>query len=492
MQPRGFHLTNLVLHGIAVLLAFALARALLRAARPPADDAGCAALDAAAAVAALLFAIHPLRVESVAWVTERRDVLAGVFYLAAVLVHVRGALRGGRGRPWLVAVLMLLSLLAKAWAVTLPAVLLVLEAWPLGRVRGAAGDAQAAGRRRRALRAVLLLWIPASAALLLAAWAQQSSGAARAWGTHTPWHRLLQAGYGLCFYPVGTLLPLRLAPLYPLGPELDPSEPRFGLALAAALAVTGALLLLRRRQPAWAAAWFAYVVIVAPVLGVFQSGPQLVADRYSYLACLPFALLAGAGLRTVIERDVADHPRRSALLPWGAALLALAVLGPLTHAQAARWSSELSLWSHAVRIVPDSYFARYNLAQSLVRAGRAADALPHYDIALRHLPRDRAGRSAIRSAAAAACAQVGQTFRAETLWKAVLVQDPGHVPTLTDLGILAERSGRMDEALAWWRRAQQACGSAVPAPPVEAAARERDCARVRELLAGAPPEAGRP
>jgi cytochrome c-type biogenesis protein CcmH/NrfG len=484
MDPRGFHLTNLALHGLAVLLAWSLARELLAAVRPASDAVSRRALDGGAAVAALLFAIHPLRVESVAWVTERRDVLAGVFYLGAVLVHVRGAVRGGRGRPWLVAALMLLSLLAKAWAVTLPAVLAVLEAWPLGARRAAPAGPGARAARRRASRAVLLLCVPALAALALAAWAQHSSGAARAWSTHTPWHRVLQAGYGACFYPFVTVLPLRLGPLYPLGSRMDASDPRFGLALAVALAVTGAVLLARRGHPALAACWCAYLVVVAPVLGFFQSGPQLVADRYSYLSCLPFAFLAGGGLRAAAERAAAAGPRRAALLPWAAALLAVAALGPLTRAQAARWSDDVTLWTHGVRVAPGSYFARYNLGQSLMAAGRAAEALPHFESALRRLPRDRAGRSAIRRATAVACAELGLSARAEALWRRMLEQDPDDVGVLVDLGTLAERDGRHDDAVAWWRRALEACSGPAPAAasPESLAAREQACARVRALL----------
>ncbi|MHC5209327.1 MAG: hypothetical protein ACYTG2_01245 [Planctomycetota bacterium] len=486
MDPRGFHLTNLVLHGLLVLLVHALARALLLAVRRPADAAGRHAVSAGALLAALFFAIHPLRAESVAWVTARRDVLAGVFYVAAVLVHVRGATGERRTRPWLVAGLTLLSLSAQAWAVSLPAVLLVLEAWPLGRLRGPRSDPEAATRRRRAVRHALLLWVPAVVVLLLAAQAQESSSAVRSWSQHTLWQRLLQAGYGLCFYPLETLLPLRLSPLYPLGTQLDPTEPRFGLGLALALSITAVVLLLRRRHPALAASWIAYGLVVAPVLGLFQSGPQLVADRYSYLACLPFAFLAGAGLRAVVERQAVTQPMLARASSWGAALAAVAVLGPLTHAQAARWSDDVTLWQHATRSVPGSYFARYNLAVALAAQGREADAIPHLEVALRHLPRDRAGRAAIRGAAAAAYAEVGRVGQAETLWRRSLDDDPDHVPTLTNLGILAERLGRMDEAVAWWRRAVAACDGAGASPGVDDTVRGRDCARVRALLAAAP------
>jgi tetratricopeptide (TPR) repeat protein len=492
MDPRGFHLTNLVLHGAAVVLAFALGRALLAAVRPPADAAGQAAVDAGAAIGALLFAIHPLRVESVAWVTERRDVLAGVFYLAAVLAHVRGAARGGRGgraTPWLVAAWMWLSLLGKAWAVTLPAVLLILDAFWLGPARGGGEEPRPSARRRRVLQQVLLLWIPAAAVLGVAAWAQHSGGVARSWETHTLWHRLLQAGYGLCFYPIESLLPLRLSPLYPLGPSLDPAEARFGLALAAALSVTAVVLLLRRRRPAWAATWLTYAVVVAPVLGLFQSGPQLVADRYSYLACLPFALLAGAGLRAVVERHTELRPRLARASAWGAAILVTCVYGPLTHAQAARWTDDVTLWQQAARVVPGSYFVRYNLGLALGAAGRGREALPHFEVALRHLPRDRVGRAAIRRAAAVANAEAGRTAYAESLWQSVLAEEPGHVATLVDLGILAERLGRPREAEAWWRRALAACESTDAGSPPDAE-RADACTRVRALLEAAGGGAG--
>jgi tetratricopeptide (TPR) repeat protein len=482
MVSRGFHLTNLVLHGLAALLVLAVARSLLWAVRPPAGLAGERALSAGAFVAALLFAIHPMRVETVAWVTARRDLLAGVFYLAAVLVHVRGAFAGRRERPWLVAALMLASLMAQAWAVSLPAVLLVLEVWPLGRLRAASKTADAGTASRRAVGRVLLLFIPAIALLLLAAQTQQNASAVRLWTTHSLWHRMLQAGYGLCFYPLESVLPLRLSPIYPLGSQLDPTELRFGMGLAAALALTGVLLLQRRRHSAWIATWVAYALVVAPVLGFFQSGPQLVADRYSYLSCVPFALLLGAALRALVDREGEARPWLAGAGAWGAVVLAVAVLGPLTHAQAGRWSNDVTLWQQAVRSEPSSYFARYNLGQALRTRGRSADALPHLEVALRHLPQDRVGRAAIRGAAAAAYAEMGQVERGEALWRRVLAQDPQHVPTLVDLGVLAERLGRPDEAIAWWQQALTACSQPRPDSRALSEAEERACVRVRALL----------
>jgi tetratricopeptide (TPR) repeat protein len=244
------------------------------------------------------------------------------------------------------------------------------------------------------------------------------------------------------------------------------------------------VLLARRRHPALATCWCVYAVVAAPVLGFFQSGPQLVADRYTYLSCLPFAFLAGAGLRAAVERSAAAGPRRAALLPWAAALLAVAALGPLTRAQAAHWTDDVTLWTQAVRVAPGSYFARYNLGQSWLAAGQPGQALPHLETALRLLPSDRAGRSAIRRAAAAACAELGRFARAEALWRKELEQEPDDVGVLVDLGLLAKRDGRPDDAAAWWRRALEACSAPAPASASaeSLAAREQACARVLALL----------
>ena len=438
LDGPAFHRTNVALHAATAIAFYFLARRILRLA------AGDESVSLAALGAALLFALHPLRVESVAWVTERRDVLAGLFFVLAVSLWLRWAeaarpprALGGhriRPRPALAAVLfgaaslgafhftvdtshpgvlgwgllgppglllalillgaslvaagrttstgveaftrwrslallaLLLSLLAKAWGIVLPAVLLVLDAWPLGRLEG-----ERPLRRWTALVAEKTPVIVCSLAFMrLASWAQSEGGAGAmvSAARHGPLERLAQGFYGLMFYPWKTLLPAGLAPIYELPAELSLAQPRFLVPALAAGALTLALVLARRRFPAGLAAWAAYAAIVSPVLGVAQSGPQLVADRYSYLACLPFALLAGGGL--VLARRRGGWVRRAAL---SALVLALALLALGTRARSRAWQSSTALWEAAYAVNPESPLTLLSLGAAREEAA-ASEADP--------------------------------------------------------------------------------------------------------------------
>src|SRR5579862_5405959 len=372
MQPQGYHLTNVVLHAANALLVYVLALALF----PSTAAARAGSRVVAAAVAALCFAVHPLRAESVAWVTERRDVLSTLFLLLTVLAYVRMA----RARPqassqlWLVAALVCfaLSLLSKAWGMTLPAVLLILDAYPLRRI----------SERQESLRRLLLEKLPflalALIAMVLAVLAQRPAAGMRTLAEHGVGARLVQASYGLVFYLWKTLLPFRLSPLYLLRPDFDPMRPGYLGCVAGVVAITAAALLLRRRWPWGLAAWVCYGIVLSPVLGILQTGPQLVADRYSYLACLPWALLAGAAVYG------ASSERR----PFGAAvvLVVLVTFSMLTFRQTEVWKDTATLWDHVLRLDPRNYVANVNRGTEQAARGDFAGAVAYYDRALEANP----------------------------------------------------------------------------------------------------------
>jgi hypothetical protein len=438
-EARGFHATNLLLHIAGAVALYALALALLTRACLTPGSAPTRGVAVAAALAALLHAVHPLRCESVCWVTERRDVLSLPFLLLALLAWLRatpsgpvralrpgwlalcaagalaalgltaasvsladprrlalrgpgaaglvlglalsgvsllGAARGvdaaasRRRGAWLLAAhaLLLTSLLAKAWGIVLPALLLLLDVWPLRRLPLGAGGASPPGRWR-ALAALGVEKLPSLVLALgfarLAHWAQTAQqGELDVLGLHTPGERLIQALYGLAFYPAKTLLPTGLAPLYPVPDDLSLAEPRFLIGALATLALCALAAALARRAPAVSVAFVAYALSVAPVLGVLQSGPQLVADRYAYLAGIPFALLAGGALQRAWRRG---QPWRAA--GTAVACAAVVALAAQSWRQCAIWRDSEALWTHAYAHAPDSPLAALNLG--LVRAARA-------------------------------------------------------------------------------------------------------------------------
>src|SRR2546426_3935266 len=285
MNPLGYHLTNLLLHAANAVVFFFVARRILTLALPGPSERGHA-LAVSAGVAALVFAIHPLRVESVAWVTERRDVLSGLFYLSTILMYLR-ACEGGerrRGWYWLSVAVFICALLSKSMVVNLPVVLLILDVYPLRRLGATIGWWS------KPARPVYVEKIPfvllAAAACAVAVMAQSSVHAAVPLAKLSVPGRLAVSAYGLSFYLWKMVVPVNLSPLYELPRALSLVATPFLLSYGLVVAITAIVLALRRRVPGLPAAWLAYVVVLLPVLGLFQSGPQIAADRYTYLAGL--------------------------------------------------------------------------------------------------------------------------------------------------------------------------------------------------------------
>src|SRR6266852_4908162 len=292
MDPRGYHLTNVLIHGANAGLVCLLVMRLLEAGR---GVEGAARL-AGGAAAALAFALHPLRVESVAWVTERRDVLSAFFFLLSALAYLRAV----REEPiW-----------RSRWS------------WlALGAFRA---PEPARGRHRHDRGAL--------------------GGSASSLADLGVAQRLAISSYSIVFYLWKTLVPVGLSPLYELPLELDPGAAVYRLSMTLVIAITAVALALRRHQPWLLAAWAAYVVMLLPVVGIAHNGPQIAADRYTYLPCLPWAILLGG--------VVALLWRRAWSIPVAAA--ALGLLAWLTLGQIRVWHDPETLWTHALSASPSA------------------------------------------------------------------------------------------------------------------------------------------
>jgi tetratricopeptide (TPR) repeat protein len=422
MNPAGYHLTSLLLHAANAVLFYHVVLALLRRAL-----AGPSlVLERAAAVGALFFAIHPLRVESVAWASERRDVLSSLFYLATVLAYLRMAEdeSTGRARRWYLVSLacFVLSLLSEAWGMTLPVVLLALDVFPLRR---------APRLPEKAPYAALAL-----GAAALAFVAQQHQPAMRTLAQHGALQRTAQAAYGLCFYLLKTVAPWRLWPAYLLEGRLDPAAPRYVLSLVAVAGITAVLLLARRRWPSGLVAWVCYAAIVSPVLGFVQTGPQIAADRYTYLACLPWAVLAAVA----VHRAALAHGR----LAWPASAAVLVTLGVLTIGQTGVWRDSFALWEHTLRLDPTNYVAYTNRGVARYAAGDLEGAFADYDAALRFNP-GHAEASNDRGIVRFARADVDGAIAD---YSAAIRLRPEYADAWENRGIAREAKGDLDGALA--------------------------------------------
>jgi hypothetical protein len=367
LDPWGYHLGNLLLHAAGAAVFYFVARRLLAAGFGVAGSgAGDAALGLGAAVAALAWAVHPLRVEVVAWATERRGALSGVLYLLAVLAWLRGVEGGGpvRGR-WRAWSLLAFggALLSKGTAMTLPLTLWILDGYPLRRT----GLGWRALVREKAGH--LAIAAAAAAVAALSQWQGARVTPVAEYGIEA---RAALSAYSLVFYPWKTLWATGLSPAYEAPAAVRLGDPRFlGPALVVA-ALTAGLLAARRRWPAGLAAWAHLAASVAPVSGVVHAGYQLAHDRYSYLPALGLTLLAGAAVTGAVRRE-GPRPFRPGLaaLVLAAAIVAVAGWAGGSWRQSQAWRDSASLWRAALAADPDCALCHNNLGAALLLEGVA-------------------------------------------------------------------------------------------------------------------------
>jgi tetratricopeptide (TPR) repeat protein len=455
MNPLGYHLTNNLLHAanaflVALLALRLLAKATALAGRP---------LTIAAGVAALFFALHPLRAESVAWATERRDVLSGLFFLLSILVYLRAG-EAARHRRWLLAAAAgayALALASKSIVMTLPAVLVLLDIYPLRRLRPGRGM-----WRDPAARAVLVEKLPFVALSLAGAVASYAVLAANAYVTplaRYPWPaRIGMAFHSLWFYLAKTVLPVNLSPLYELPAAVNPLDRPFLASAFAVVTLTVTFWLLRRRWPAGLAVWVYYGIVLAPVTGIVHAGHQLTHDRYSYLSCLGWALLVGAGAGVVVRAWAAGtiRPAVARAAAAGVALLFLG-LGALTWSQVQVWRDTDTLWRYAIEADPSCSICQNNLGVHLSRRGYPALAKERFQRTLALRP----DRVKSYDSLALAHAAVGERDEAIAYLRRMLEHEPGDVDALNNLGVVLITMGKPSEAVATLERGARIDGDHV-------------------------------
>src|SRR5213593_2605654 len=449
MKPVGYHLTSLLLHAANAVLFFSLVRRILTLALPSAAERDHA-LAVSAGFAALVFAIHPLRVESVAWVTERRDVLSGLFYLLTILVYLRASERGARGQGWywLSVAAFVCALLSKSMVVNLPVVLLILGVYPLRRLGGAIGWWSEPARRVYVEKIPFVLLAAAAAAIALMA--QLSHNTMVSVVQLSGLGRLAVSAYGVSFYLWKTVAPVNLSPLYELPPTVNPWAPPFLLSYGLVLAITAIVVAFRRRVPGLPAAWVAYIVVLLPVLGIFQSGPQIAADRYTYLAGLGWAILAGAGLLSCWRSSRRSKTGTPATwLLAGIAFCVVVGLGVLTWNQVQVWHDSEKLWSHTLAIDPDSPVGQYSRGLVLAQQGKLTEAMEHYQEALRLNP-DYADA---HYNGGNALAQQGKPAEAIEHYRQALRIKPDDALSHTNWGVALAQQGKLAEAIDHFREA---------------------------------------
>ena len=380
LRPFGHHLTSILLHGCNAALVVLLAVRLLQA-------RGCAlsrqGMLAAGVVAGLLFGLHPLHVESVAWVSERKDLLAALFYLLGVLSYLRyaghaaGAVGPWKDRRYLTTLLcFVLSLLSKPMALSFPFVLLIIDWYPLDRLKD--------------LRRILVEKIPffvldlglATVTVL----AQRASGAFRPLAEVSMGSRVLVATKAAALYLAKTLLPTGLLPFYSYPARVSLWSWEFGVPVAVMTAAVLGCLVAVKKHRAFAAVLAYYGVVLLPVLGIVQIGPQAMADRYTYLPSVALVALLGAGCGVLWDRHAIAAAWWKKACAVTAALLLLGLLSWQSVRQVGVWRNSETLWSRVIQYEPWNTEAYNNRASSYYDRGEYEKALADYDSALRGPP----------------------------------------------------------------------------------------------------------
>jgi hypothetical protein len=369
-QPWSFHLQNALWHAVNAGLVFALALRFLRLrpGKPGAAEPATPTLVGASAAAALLFSLHPLRVESVAWVTERKDVLLGLLSLLATHAwctsrEVQDPASSRRARRASI-LLLAMAIMSKPTAVAVPFAWVLLDLWPYDR----RGDGLGA-RLARVAPHLLLAATGAAVALTVAA--------GTVVGQRPPLAvRLLVAAHCPAAYAKLTLWPTGLHALYPF-PDVQPFTLWRIAAAGASVAVTVAALQLRRRAPGFSAAWLAWLVLLAPSSGLVQIGGQELADRFTYLPAIPAALLAGGGLVALLR----SRPRWIAPATVAVAGV-LVLLSSATWSQQEHWRNGMAVWDRLIRYEQRSGRIWAGRALELSLNGRFEEALGDIDRAI--------------------------------------------------------------------------------------------------------------
>jgi tetratricopeptide (TPR) repeat protein len=415
MDARGYHFTNIAIHAANAVLLFYVCRRLIGLALDSME-----AVDGPSALAALLYAVHPLRVESVAWITERRDVLSTFFVLLAVLAYLKSSAESPFRRwYWMTLVAFTCAVLSKATAVTLPAVLFILNVYPLR------------SDRRRALRELAPMLAISAAAGLYSVIALEP-------GPQLPVvAKIAVSAYSLAFYIWKTVVPVGLAPLYEMPAEISPFEARFVIGYAVCAAFIVIALAARRRYPGVSAALAAFAVMIFPLLGIVQNGVQIAADRYTYQAMQPIAVLIAGALSLWWKRGTAI-----------AAGVVVAILMGLTARQSTFWRNSETLWKRVIEIDPNASLARTALANVLAAENRLDEAIEQYQRSLSINPRSLEADNNLGMA----LTRQGRFEEAMVHYRRAIDINPEHYEAHNNLGVLLARQGNSAAAIEHFRR----------------------------------------
>src|SRR5947207_2657353 len=438
----GHHATNVVLHTIATLLLFCVLRQMTGAIWK-------------SVIVAALFAVHPLHVESVAWVSERKDVLSAVFFMLTLIAYVRYVRTPSNARYLTVAIMFTFGLMSKSMLISTPCVLLLLDYWPLNRFKQfpSTGDATISGcdDQTQTIGRLFLEKVPLFV-LSAAAGAITFILQKRATGAIPPLPFLWRVENAVASYPIylwQTLRPTGLAVFYP-HPNGSLEIWQVILATGFLLTITTAAMVLRRKQPYLFTGWFWYLVMLVPVIGIVQVGEQGHADRYTYLPLVGLFLLA---IWLVADMLGARRPRSQFAV--AIAVVIVAVLAWMAFVQSSYWRNRETLWTHTLAVTSDNDVAHNNLGYLCFDREELDKAISHFEAALRIRsgkldPHYDVGSAFMQMNLANALARKGQSDEDIAHYDEAIALQPYYADAFYNRGSVFFHKGRVDEAMADW------------------------------------------
>ncbi|MCK9419645.1 MAG: tetratricopeptide repeat protein [Nitrospirae bacterium] len=373
LNPMGHHLTNIILHTVNTALVVVLATKLVEARTNGLNGLNGLNKGAliAAGVAGLLFGLHPVHVESVAWVAERKDLLCALFFLLSVIWYANYVSYKTYRTYMLTLGFFALALMSKPMAITLPAVLLILDWYPYNRIRSLK-TFRAASVEKLPFLALSLI------SSVLTVFAQRSGGALELMEIVPLSTRLLVSMHSLIAYLGKMLWPLELIPFYPYPRTVSFLSPEYFGVVALVIGITIICVVkAKKKQHLWLSVWSYYCVTLAPVLGIIQVGGQAMADRYTYLPSVGPFLLVGLGAAWVWEKSEISWKR--GLIATTAFMVFLS-LSFMTFQQIGRWKNDVDLWNYVIeREGHDVLFAYFKRGQAFALRGQYEKAIEDYN-----------------------------------------------------------------------------------------------------------------
>ena len=451
LSPTVWHLAGVVLHGVNSVLVFVVGIRILVIAKPGAGDGAFSPARLGMAAATGLYAIHPLRVEPVAWASALPYLLALFFALLSILSYLRHAEKPAGSARCLFLGLSLVafacSLLSKSIAVTLPLVLVVMDIYPLQRLKTdkerllSPGNLEILGEKV----AFLLLGGLGAMAALWAEWTSDVGAGPADWSLPD---RALAALHGIGFHLYKSLVPIRLVARYriPSDPQAIYGQLLFGAILGVGITIFA--LILRKRLPSLLAAWGSYLALILPYLQTFQHGRQLGADRYTYLSTIPLFILLGAELRRLFERS----GRKKRTLSLAALLLlTVALLSGKSWHRTHVWRNSVALAKDSLSKDPADAASWLNLGSAYHERGQYDKSNRAYQRALHLKPH----YTPIWHGMGNNHRRLGDYEKAFRCYRKALEFDPDHAPSLSSLGSLYARGGQLEKAEDYLRKVEQ-------------------------------------